>query len=404
MSGLIAAIAPERLGPRFRWLLASSWSANIGDGIALAAGPLLIASQTTDPFVVASASMLQMAPWMLFGLYAGVIADRVDRRRLVIVANLARGAVLGVLVIAIVTDVVDTTVVLIAMFLLGTAETFVDTTTSTLLPMLVERRDLGLANARIQFGYHTLNRLAAPPIGAALFAVGVAVPFVGQAVLVLLTVVLVARIGTTPPPRTAAEPSTVRRDIADGLRWVWAHPTIRTLLITVLAFNITFGATYGIKVLYVAERLGLGELGFGLFIAFEALGSILGTLVYTRLERRLRASGIMRIGLVIETSTHLVLALTTTPAVAFAIVFLFGVHEASWGTTSSTVRQRAVPNDFQGRVSSVESVCVLGSLVVGQAIGGLLATQWGIVAPFWFGFVGSVGILIAMWRRLSQLD
>jgi MFS family permease len=404
VNALVTAIAPDRLGPRFRWLLASSWSANVGDGIALAAGPLLIASQTTDPFVVASASILQMAPWMLFGLYAGVLADRVDRRRLVIVANVARGAVLGVLVIAIVTDVVDITVVLLAMFLLGTAETFVDTTTSTLLPMLVDRRDLGLANARVQFGYHTLNRLAAPPIGAALFALGVAVPFAAQAVLVLLTVVLVARIGTTPAPRTSAEPSTVRRDIAEGLSWVWAHPTIRTLLITVLAFNITFGATYGIKVLYVAERLGLGELGFGLFIAFEALGAILGTLVYTRLERRLRASGIMRIGLVIETATHLVLALTTMPAVAFAIVFLFGVHEASWGTTSSTVRQRAVPNDFQGRVSSVESVCVLGSLVVGQVIGGLLATRWGIVAPFWFGFAGSVVILVAMWRRFARLD
>lgn len=402
MSRVVDAIAPPRLGHGFRWMLASSWVSNVGDGIALAAGPLLVASLTTDPMLVALASMLQMVPWMCFGLYAGVLADRIDRRRLVVVANLVRAAVLVLLAATIVTDAVDVVVVLVAMFLLGTAETFADTTTSTLLPMLVGPADLGLANARLQFGSHTINRMAAPPIGAVLFAAGMALPFVAQALTVALAVVLIARIGATPPARTEPGES-VRREIADGLRWVWGHAAIRTLVLTILAFNITFGAVLGIRVLYVVEQLGLGDIGFGVFVAFEAVGGILGTLVYTRLERRLRRSGIMRAGLVIETLTHLVLALTTVPAVAFATMFVFGIHEAAWGTTASTLRQQLVPNEYQGRVASVYLVSVLGSLVIGQGIGGVLAGVWGITAPFWFGFVGSALILAVMWPRFATL-
>lgn len=402
VSRVADAIAPPRLGTGFRWLLASSWSSNLGDGIVLAAGPLLVASQTNRPILVASALMLQQLPWLLFGLYAGVIADRLDRRRLVVWMNAARTAILVVLALTIATDAITVWVVLGAMFLLGTTEVFADTTTTTLLPMLVRREDLGIGNARLLFGQITLNRLAAPPIGAALFAAGMSLPFVTQAATVALAAVLVARIGETPPANAMPSRS-VRREVAEGLRWVWAHDAMRILVITILAFNITFGAVYSIMVLYASERLGLGPIGFGLLTTFGAIGGILGATAYGSLERLLRASGIMRLGLVIETLTHLVLAVTTIPVVAFATMFVFGIHEAAWGTTASTIRQRVVPNELQGRVGSVYMVSVFGSLVVGSALGGVIARFWGITAPFWFGFVGSALILVVMWRRFAVL-
>lgn len=403
MSRVADVVAPPRLGTGFRWLLASSWSSNLGDGIVLAAGPLLVASQTSRPILVASALMLQQLPWLLFGLYAGVIADRLDRRRLVVWLNAARTAILVVLALTIATEVITVWIVLAAMFLLGTTEVFADTTTTTLLPMLVRREDLGIGNARLHFGQITLNRLAAPPIGAALFAAGMALPFVTQAVAVALAAVLVARIGETPPANAAPSRS-VRREVAEGLRWVWAHDAMRILVITILAFNITFGAVYAIMVLYASERLGLGPVGFGLLTTFGAMGGILGATAYGTLERVLRVSGIMRIGLVIETFTHLVLAMTTVPIVAFATMFVFGIHEAAWGTTASTIRQRVVPNELQGRVGSVYMVSVFGSLVIGSALGGVIARFGGITAPFWFGFVGSALILVVMWRRFSALS
>ena len=195
------------MGDGFRWMLASWWVTNIGDGIALAAGPLLVASQTRDPFLVALATLLQRLPWLLFGLYAGVIADRLDRRAILIAVNLMRAGVLAALTLTILSGTVNVGVVLAAMFALGTAETFVDTTGSTLLPMLVAKADLGVCNARLMFGDITLNRLVGPPIGAVLFAAGMAWPFAVQAVSVAFGAVLIRRISTTMPRTIVPEPA-----------------------------------------------------------------------------------------------------------------------------------------------------------------------------------------------------
>ena len=137
------------MGRDFRWLLASSWTSNIGDGVALAAAPLLIASMTSSPILVAAGAILQFLPWLLFGLHAGAIADRFDRRRLVMFANAARAVVLAALCIFLITGVANIWIVLAVAFLYGTAEVFVDTAGSTLLPMLVKPADLGIGNARL---------------------------------------------------------------------------------------------------------------------------------------------------------------------------------------------------------------------------------------------------------------
>src|SRR3954451_8437449 len=123
---------PERMGTPFRWLVGSSWVSNLGDGIAVAAVPLLIAAQTRDPALVALAALLQRLPWLLFGLYAGALADRVDRRLLVVLVDALRAAVLGVLVLLLVSDAVSVPVVLATTFALGVAEVFADTTGATL--------------------------------------------------------------------------------------------------------------------------------------------------------------------------------------------------------------------------------------------------------------------------------
>src|SRR6476646_3810688 len=168
------------MGAGFRWLLASSWTSNLGDGIGLAAGPLLVASQTRNPVLVAMAAVLQRLPWLLFGLWAGAIADRVDRRLLVVVSDLLRAIVVAALCLTIVSGQVNVTVVLVTTFLFGIAEAFADSASGTLLPMLVPREDLGVGNARLQAGFLTTNQLVGPPLGAFLFAVGTVWPFTVQ--------------------------------------------------------------------------------------------------------------------------------------------------------------------------------------------------------------------------------
>ncbi len=394
---------PRRLGVPYRWLLASSWSTNLGDGIALAAGPLLVASQTRDPFLVALAALVQWLPPLLFGLVAGALADRLDRRLLVIVVDSLRAVVLVLLATTIVTGHVSVALVLVALFLVATAEVFADTTSSTLLPMLVRRADLGVANSRLQTGYITVNQLAGPPLGAALFAAGMAWPFVTQAVLVGLGAVLVSRIVLPEHRRDRIEARPMRHDIVEGFRWVRHHPAVRTLVVTIFIFNITYGAAWSVLVLYATEHLAMGAIGFGLLTTISAVGGLLGTLSYGAITARVSLADIMRAGLVIETFTHLALVLTRTPWVAMAIFFVFGAHAFIWGTTSITIRQRAVPTELQGRVGSVNMVGVFGGLVIGSALGGLIAREWGVLGPFWFAFLGSALLVPLMWRQLGHI-
>jgi predicted MFS family arabinose efflux permease len=400
---LLDVLAPARFGRGFRLLLASSWVSNLGDGIALAAGPLLVASKTDQEFLVALAALVQWAPPLVFGLWAGVLTDRLDRRLIVVTVDLLRAVVLVLLATSVATDVAGVWLVLLALFLLGTAEVFADNSTSTLLPMLVHRDDLAIANSRLQVGFLTINQLAAPPIGALLFTVGHAIPFASQAAVTLLAVVLVSRLRLPAHGRDRTQPTRVWHDIVEGVRWTWHHAAVRTLVLTIFIFNVTFGAAWSVLVLYATEHLGLGEVGFGLVTTISAAGGLLGTLSYGWLTRRISLGDLMRVGLVIETFTHLALASTSSPYVALPVFFVFGAHAFIWGTTSITIRQRAVPTELQGRVGAVNLVGVFGGLVVGAGIGGVLAQRWGLTAPFWFAFAGSAIFVVLIWRQLSHI-
>lgn len=402
MGRVVEAVLPARMGTPFRWLVGSAWASYLAEGIALAAGPLLVASQTSDPLLVALAGLLERLPWLLFGLYAGALADRLDRRRMVVVVDLMRTAVLAVLVLALGTGEVSVAVVLAATFVLGTAGVFSDCAYNPLLPMVVDSPDLGIGNARMSAGQLTGGQLVGPAVGAALFAAGRAWPFVTQAVCVVLSVLLVSRI-RLPARVPAGERSHLRRDVLEGLRWTWHSAAVRTLTLTIVTFNVTFGAAWSVLVLYAQQRLHLGATGFGLLTSVGAVGGIAGTLSYDFLERRFSLAAIMRVGLVIETFTHVGLALTTTAWVAMAIMFVFGAHAIIWGTTSRTVRMRAVPLELQGRVGSLYAIGVFGGIVVGQGIGGVVARTWGVTGPFWFAFAGSALILVLIWRELANI-
>lgn len=402
MRSVLEAALPERLGTPFRWLLAASWVSNVGDGIIVAAGPLLVASETRNPSLVAVAAMLQYLPWPLFGLFAGVVADRVERRRLIAVANASRVAVLLVLAGTIVSGTVNIAVVLGAIFLVGIGEAFADTASQTLLPMVVGKAHLGIANARMTTGIVTLNQLAGPPIGALLFGLGRSVPFASQMACIALSAVLVLRIQLPSYRRKQRSPS-MRADIVEGVRWLWQHAAVRTLTLTIVTFNVTFGAAWSVLVLYSLERLHMGQVGYGLLTSALACGGIVGTFSYGWLERHVSLGNIMRGGLVIETLTHLVLALNTSAAVALGVFFVFGAHAFVWGTTSTSVRQRAVPTEVQGRVASVYLIGMTGGIVVGSALGAVIAGRWGVTGPFWFAFVGSALFLMMIWRQLVHV-
>ena len=397
-------LLPARLGPQYRRLLAASWISNLGDGILLAASPLLVASQTHDPLLVALAPMLQALPWLLFGLYAGHLADRLDRRLLVVFADLCRLGVIAVLVGVIAFDLTSIWVVLAAVFLFGIGETFADTTTSTLTPMLVEKKDLGVANARLYAGFITVNQLAGPPLGAALFAAGMVWPFAGEVVCLGMAVLVVSRLQLPSHGTPEDERASAVAEIKEGVVWLWNHAAVRTLAIVILIFNVTFGAAWSVLVLYSTIHLHMSELEFGLLTTTAAVGGLVGSGSYDWLEKHVSLGTLMKSCLTLEVFVHLALAVNTRVWIAYVTLFVFGVYAFVWGTLSNAVRQRAVPTRFQGRVGSVYLVGVFGGMVVGQLLGGVIAKQWGLTAPFWFAFVGTGLFLLLVWPQLKLIE
>lgn len=393
-----------RLPRDFRWLWAAYGSSNLSDGILLAAGPLLVTSITLAPFAVASALLAQRLPWLLFGLLAGELVDRADRRRLMILAHTGRAVVLAALVAAVLAGQLTLPVVYVTMFLLGTAETFADNAGSTLVVATVPDAALGLATSRLVGTSAIANRLAGPPLGALLFGVGIATPFAVEVVLLSLAALFVSRLPTRHRPVTDHDATVgLRTRLAEGLQWLAQAPAVRRLAIVVALFNLTFGATYSILVLYAFERLGLDETGFGLLLTTSAVGGVLGSVVFGRLERRFSYTVLLRAGLLVETSTHLLLAGTTSWLVAGAVLTVFGVHEAVWGSLSNTIRLRATPDHLLGRVNSVYMLAVLAPLSAGALLGGALAEAFGVLSVFWYAGAGAAVTTAWAWRGLADL-
>ena len=403
MRSLRSVLLPTELGTDFRKIWPAAAISNLGDGALLAAGPLLVASITTEPAAVGAAVFVQQLPWLLFALFSGALADRLDRRLMVVAADIFRAVVMGALALAVLLDTSPLWAVYVTLFLLGSAETLADNASSALLVTAVPKEHLGLANARLFATGTLLNQLGGPPIGALLFAVGASVPLALNAVTFAAAAVLMSRVSVRPVPSDAAR-TALWSDVHEGIQWVWNHSGVRTLAWTILVMNITFMAAFATWVLYAKERLGLTDTRYGLLVSVGAIGAIAGTPVYRLLEPRFGSLTLLRAGLVIETAVHLILALTTSPWVVAATMVVFGVHAVVWGTVSTTARQLATPDALLGRVNSVYLLASVGGAALGSLLGGVLAQRFGLVAPFATAFVGMVVMTTAAWRPLRHVS
>lgn len=366
----------------------------------MVAGPLLVASLTTDPAAVAGAVFAQQLPWLLFALVSGAWSDRVDRRRLVVAVNLVRGSAVGALAVAIAAGEVSVPLIYLIFFVLGSCETLADTASSAVVPAIVPPDSLPTANSLLGATFTVLNQFAAKPLGAWLFVVAAALPFGVNAASFVLSAVLVSGMRSVPPPPVRPRTS-LRADIGEGLRWLWGHRLLRTLAVTMAFGNVVFCAAFAIFVLYSFSRLGLSGFGYGVLLIAFAVGGLTGTLVAPWLLRTFGATVLLRTGLLIEVALHSTLAVVRSPLLAGAMIVIFGIHTVVWGVVVVTIRQRSVPSAMFGRVTSVYSFLDLGGAALGSLLGGLVAQTYGIVATFWTAAVAMLLIAVVAWRPLS---
>lgn len=397
-------MAAAGLGRNFGALWAANSVSTLGDGMVAAAAPLLVASVSDDPVLVGLAVFVQQLPWLLFSLVSGVLIDRVDKRRLIVVVDVLRGVLTAALALAVWWGHASIPVIYGIAFLLGTGETLAENAAATLVPAVVAPELLPRANSRLHGSYFVLNKFAGRPLGAALFVLAAAVPFGLDATSFLVSAVLIAMVRGVREERPSAPPPgrSVRADIADGVRWLWHEPVIRTLAIALCLMNVTLTAGFSIMVLYARDRLGMGDVGFGLLLSASAVGGVFGALWAPRLQTRFRASLLLRIGLVVETLTHVGLALATTAWAAASVLVAFGVHSSVFAGVETTFRQRRVPEELRGRVQSVFMMFAIGGNVFGALLGGPLARRHGVTAPFWCSAAAMAALTAVAWRPFGR--
>ncbi|BEL05902.1 MFS transporter [Actinoplanes sichuanensis] len=395
------ALLSARIGADFNRLWTASAISNIGDGVTMAAGPLLVASISDNPSLVAGAVFAQQLPCLLIGLISGAWVDRVDRRTTVVVVDLLRAAALAVLTVTITADTVTIPIVYLVVFLLGVGETLADNAMGAMIPAIVAPEHLAAANARLGATFSIGNQFLAKPLGTWLFVISAALPFGLDALTFAACAALIAGVRPVPPSQNH-ERTSLRREIGAGIRWLWDHRLLRTTAITMGVGNIAFCAAFAVFVVYCRDRLGLSEVGYGVLLTAFAAGGLLGAGVAARLSRRFGNPTLLRAGLIIEVGVHLTLAVTTSPWTAAAVLTVFSVHTMVWGVITATIGQRTVPDHFRGRVSSVYFLLQTGGAALGSLLGGILAGVWSITTPFWIAAVAMVLITVCAWRPLGE--
>lgn len=391
------------LGGDFRKLWAGNASANLGDGIAFVAIPLLATSLTSDPRIIGGLALVYSAVRLVVVIPVGVYVDRLDRRSILWAANLGRGLLLAGLAWAFATDAGSLVLLYVSFGLIGLLETAADNAGLSILPSVVPRDRLDRANGQISAAQLIADEFAGPPLGGFLFAVAVSLPLAATAGLYAAAALFFLSL---PRPLAAGEDGTIGlarksvfREAAAGGAWLRRHRLLGGLALVSALASVAYMMPFSILVLYGQEVLGLGATGYGWLLAASAVGGLIGTFATVPLRVRIGYGRVIAASLAIGSLALTALAFTTVPWVAALLLAAYIFHAVVWGISASAIRQQLVPAGLRGRVNAFAKLLGLLGLALGAAIGGPLASSYGLSAPFLAGglmFLVCVGVVMRL--------
>jgi Transmembrane secretion effector len=379
---------PRRRSP-FLLYWTSATCSYLGDGVRVTALPLLAASLSSSPGQVAAISAAAGLPWLVFGLPAGVLVDRVARAPLMTLLQTVRGVVGALALAGVLAGRIGILALAMLAVLLGTCEVGFDIAAHALLPELVPAGRLQWANGRLVSAEVAAFEFFGPLLGGVLFAATAALPFAVDAATFLASAVLLGIVARAVAPRTAPRPpdtaeEPVARQMTEGLRWFARSPPIRTLTLLTTSINLGAGGFYAVLVLFAREELALGPAGYGALIAVSALGSLVAGIAAEKADsRRARHLVCLWTAPAVAICFGLVAAVPVRLVAAGAMV-TFGLVVSLFNVVTVSLRQAIVPRHLLGRVLSVHRVLCWGALPVGALMAGAVASgpglRWAVAA------------------------
>jgi len=358
---------------------------NLGDGVLEAAAPLLAASLTRDPALVAGMNTAASLPWLIFPLISGALADRWDRRITMVGANIFRACVIAVVGFTVLGNWTTIWFLYVAAFLLGSVQTLFDTTAQSVLPAVVNREELETANGRLYAAEIITNNFAGKPLGGFLFAIAPVIPFFFNTVSRLGTAFQIFRLkGSFQPKRTSAQAGkSIWIDIREGIRWLLGHRLLRTLALMVGMMNLCSSMVFATFVLFAQDILKLGDVGFGLLLTAGAVGGLAGSLVGDHVVKRFGPGTSIMLSIATGALCYAAVALTKSAFVVGAAFVVSSAASLIWNVVTVSFRQSIIPDGLLGRVNSVYRFLAWGSMPIGAMAGGFVARAFGLRAPYW---------------------
>ncbi len=390
------------LGPTFQRMWVQRGAVNLADGVLMTAAALLAVSVTRSPLEVSLVSASANLPWLLTTLFAGVVADRHDRRRVMLLTNLVRVVALGVGVVVVTAGQVSVPLLCVLALVLGSCEVFHDTCAQSMVPSLVPKDRLEAANGRLLTTEQVANAFLGAPLAGPLVALGAGWALGAPALLYLAGALLLIGVrGRFRAPRSdSAATTTVCAEIAEGLRFVLRHRVIRTLTIasgTANAANSAFFAVFVLWVVGPGSAMGATPQVFGLLVSCLAVGAVAGPVLASRVVERFGSVRLLHPTWIVNGLLMPLPVVFPSVWVAAGTFVLLGATNVMGNVMQMSMRQRMVPDRLMGRVQAAGRFVGRGLDPVGAVLGGVVGAAFGL-APVFYGAVAVVvvGQLCAM--------
>lgn len=396
--------------------------ANLGDGIAVVAWAWIASLLTRDPLWIAILPAALRVPWVLFALPSGILADRMDRKRLIVICDLIRTLAYGmaggamVLSLPLAEPVIDgigsPTLywnLLSLGFVTGCAEVARDNAAQSMLPNIVPSDSLERANGLIGSIETVGNSMAGPALGAFIVAIFVPLPFLAIAVTLLFAALLTAFLkGDFKPAEQRTHAWQV--ELIEGFRFVVGHPMLRVLVLITGFWTFFAEMSVIALVLHIQENLNAGATTYGLILAVGAIGGVVGGLAVASLTKLFPTGVLAQWMNLVATPMFLMIAFAPGPITVAAAMFVFYLSGIVWNTLSISYRQRVVPDEIRARVNSVYRLFAWGMMPLGLVASGAIVSMaegplgrdTALTMPFLVAAAGVFVLAALSWRPLGS--